>query len=105
MSTSERGVLFSFTHSTNSINSLKRYGLKIDVFDPIADPIQVKTQHGFSLLSEMPLEKKYSVIIGAVAHSSFSSFNKEDYNEIMLDNSFCFDIKSFMPREIDPVRI
>lgn len=87
------------------VDSLKSYGLKVDVFDPIADTDQVRKQFGLSLLSEMPIEKKYSIVIGAVAHSLFMSFKEEDYNKILLDNSFCFDIKSFMPRGVDTIRI
>lgn len=74
--------------------SLKNKGLKVEVYDPIADPDLVKKEYGISLIKR-PL--KYEAIILAVAHQVFIEKGIEQYKN--PNGSIIYDIKSVLDKE------
>jgi UDP-N-acetyl-D-glucosamine/UDP-N-acetyl-D-galactosamine dehydrogenase len=74
--------------------SLKNKGLKVEVYDPIADPDLVKKEYGISLIKR-PL--KYEAIIFAVAHQVFIEKGIEQYKN--PNGSIIYDIKSVLDKE------
>jgi len=78
------------------VNELKSFGCEVDVFDPWADPEEVKEEYGieiFTKASELK-DKKYKAIIAAVAHNEFMSLNLENYKS---EKAVVFDIKAILP--------
>tara|TARA_R110002096_G_scaffold74101_1_gene175682 strand:- start:243902 stop:245185 length:1284 start_codon:yes stop_codon:yes gene_type:complete len=75
---------------------LKKFGLNVDIFDPWANPEEVKHEYGLSILSELG-DKKYQAIVVAVAHDEFL---KIDLNRIKTDDAIVFDTKSFLDPSI-----
>lgn len=75
---------------------LKKFGLNVDIFDPWANPEEVKHEYGLSILSELG-DKKYQAIVVAVAHDEFL---KIDLNKIKTDDAIVFDTKSFLDPSI-----
>jgi UDP-N-acetyl-D-galactosamine dehydrogenase len=73
---------------------LKLFGLKVDIYDPHAEKIQVKKQYGVSIISK---PKKYDCIVLAVAHDEF---NKLNLSNIKNNKSVVYDIKSFFPKKL-----
>jgi UDP-N-acetyl-D-glucosamine/UDP-N-acetyl-D-galactosamine dehydrogenase len=73
---------------------LKNKGLKVEVYDPIADPDLVKKEYGISLIKR-PL--KYEAIIFAVAHQVFIEKGIEQYKN--PNGSIIYDIKSVLDKE------
>jgi UDP-N-acetyl-D-galactosamine dehydrogenase len=73
---------------------LKLFGLKVDIYDPHAEKIQVKKQYGVSIISKL---KKYDCIVLAVAHDEF---NKLNLSNIKNNKSVVYDIKSFFPKKL-----
>ena len=83
-------------------NELIQFGLKVDVYDPLAIKNQVFDEYGISLISEM-FDKKYDAIILAVAHNIFF---KIDFKKIKKnEKSILFDLKSFLNRDIVNLRL
>ncbi len=76
------------------INELRTFGATVDVFDPQADPAEVKHEYGFDLI-ERP-SKMYSAIVLAVGHSEFASL---DLSSIRKENSIIYDVKGFYPKD------
>ena len=72
---------------------LKAFGLEVDVYDPWADPIQVKDEYDIDLI-EIP-KSGYDAVILAVSHDAF---NDLDIPIIINDNAVVFDTKSVMSR-------
>ena len=72
---------------------LKAFGLEVDVYDPWADPIQVKDEYDIDLI-EIP-KSGYDAVILAVSHDAF---NDLDIPIIINDNAVIFDTKSVMLR-------
>lgn len=74
--------------------ALKKKGLKVDIYDPIADPELVKKEYGISLI-KTPL--KYEAIIFAVAHQVFIEKGIEKYKN--PNRAIIYDIKSVLDKE------
>ncbi len=72
---------------------LKAFGLEVDVYDPWADPIQVKNEYNIDLIKTP--NNGYDAVILAVSHDAF---NDLDIPIIINDNAVVFDTKSVMSR-------
>lgn len=81
---------------------LKSFGLKVDVYDPIANPQEVKYEYDFDLLpADIPPNLSvYSAIILAVAHNDFLSMNIHKHSSCIV-----YDVKSVLPRELVSARL
>jgi UDP-N-acetyl-D-galactosamine dehydrogenase len=73
------------------------FGVKIDVFDPIADRGALHKECNINLIHDFQI-LKYDSIILAVSHSSFHSLKIKDLKK--SDKSIVFDIKSFLDRSL-----
>ena len=75
------------------VNELNQFDLKVDVFDPHVDEIQVMNEYKIKIVKEI---KKYDAIILAVAHNEFLNF---DYRRLKKSNSsIIYDIKSVLDK-------
>ena len=72
---------------------LVAFGLDVHVFDPWADPDQVKEEYNIDLLKN--IEDGYDAVILAVSHDAFSVI---DLSNITNRNAVIFDTKSVMTR-------
>ena len=72
---------------------LVAFGLDVHVFDPWADPEQVKEEYNIDLLKN--IEDGYDAVILAVSHDAFSVI---DLSNITNRNAVIFDTKSVMTR-------
>ena len=69
------------------IRSLKEYEANVIVYDPWANPEEVKHEYGLDILAEMP-ERKFDAVIVAVAHKEFEKTDLGLGNLVyMLNNS------------------
>ena len=80
---------------------MKQYNISVDVFDPIADSINVVTEYGIELIKE--LTRTYDGIILAVSHDQFSGLQIEQLKS--AKSSVIFDTKSFLDRDIVDSRL
>lgn len=81
---------------------LKEYGVDVDIFDPWADPEEVKHEYGLDILSELKHEKKYDALVLAVSHNDFLTM---DLDLLKKDNAVIFDIKACLDRNIVDARL
>ncbi len=88
------------------INELERFNFKIRVVDPIADINETYRSYKINIEKEIPLDKKFDIIISAVAHNAFI---QEDINFwknlIKKENSIFFDLNNLIPRDLNPLRL
>ncbi|WP_299548843.1 nucleotide sugar dehydrogenase [Seonamhaeicola sp.] len=77
------------------VDELKEFGIEVDVFDPLADSVEVLHEYGINLI-EKP-KGLYDTIILAVGHEEFKGI---DINRLSNTNAVVYDIKSFLPKEI-----
>ena len=79
------------------ITTLKKYKCNVNVYDPIADPNQVKIEYNISLLESLNNMKFDSVII-AVAHEVFKNLNLK---KIIKNKSVIYDVKGLLNQNFD----
>ena len=92
------------TRNTKVIDVYKElieFGLNVDVFDSHANKKQVLNDYNINLI-EKPV-KGYDAILLAVAHEDFKFLDYESLKN--SPESFIYDIKSYLPREIVKSRL
>ena len=75
------------------INEFKTHNAKIDIFDPWASKEETFNEYKINIQNKCN-NKKYDVIILAVAHNDFLNF---DIENISHTNSVIFDVKNVLP--------
>lgn len=83
-------------------NTLFEYTSNITVYDPWANPEKVKHEYGINIVTELIAEKKFDVVINAVAHKQFLNL---DVRSLCKDNGVVYDVKGTLPREIVDARL
>jgi len=86
------------TRVVDIYRALQEFNVDVTVYDPWADPADVKNEYGIDIISEMPKDK-YDAAIVAVAHKQFRD-NDVDWDNLMEKNHVIFDVKCILPREI-----
>lgn len=86
------------------VRELQEYGCRVDVYDPWADPDEVRAEYGVELVSsEAELHSEgYSGICLAVSHTKFGSI---DVRSLLDETGAVFDVKSFLPLEAADERL
>jgi UDP-N-acetyl-D-galactosamine dehydrogenase len=81
------------------IRELRDFGINVSVFDPWADPAEVRHEYGIEMVSRpTPAQKSnYDAVILAVAHDKFREL---DFAKFTRKNIVIFDIKSFLPKTL-----
>ena len=77
-------------------NELVQFGINVDVYDPWADPAEVKHEYGINILSNLS-DKKYDSVIVAVAHHEFLEI---DFKKYKANNAVIFDTKACIDRNL-----
>ena len=72
-------------------NELIDYNCDVSIFDPYADKLNVKTEFGVDMTSELPNQKFDGVII-AVPHNEFKKIN---ISSLQSKNAIVFDLKKY----------
>lgn len=83
------------------INELKSFGCAVDVYDPWANPDEVKHEYGINILTTTnpsTLLTKYQAIVLAVAHNQFKSINF--HQPTTQTPTIIFDVKSILPKNL-----
>ncbi|MRR35938.1 nucleotide sugar dehydrogenase, partial [bacterium] len=73
------------------ISQLKDFACNVDIFDPLADPDEVKHEYGLDIItSEKDLKPTYEGIMVAVAHDEF---RKLDIGKYKAKDCVVYDVK------------
>ena len=72
--------------------ALKSFGTKLDVYDPLANEEDVKSEYDIHLTNNLD-QKKYDAIVLAVPHKAFISI---DIDQLKKDDAVVYDIKNFL---------
>ncbi|WP_333575890.1 nucleotide sugar dehydrogenase [Sphingobacterium sp.] len=76
---------------------LEEYGVDVDIFDPWADPSEVKHEYGVEILDSIKDGDKYDAIVVAVSHKEFVTM---DLNALKNNKSVVFDLKACLDRSL-----
>ena len=78
---------------------LKSFGMDVDVYDPLANPVQALREYGITLIQDIELSD-YQAILLAVPHETFSSLTIQS-----SQNCVVYDLKGVLPRAIVDKRL
>ena len=84
------------TKAIDIYHELKTYDLNVDIYDPWANPEEVRHEYGISSYNKLH-DTKYDAVILAVAHKPFESLPLES---IKKNRSVVFDVKAVLPKDM-----
>lgn len=83
-------------------NELKAFGINVFVYDPWADPEEVKREYGIDLIPSPESGQIYDALLLTVAHGKFKDF---DFTNGKKNNMVIFDTKGFLDRDLVDARL
>jgi UDP-N-acetyl-D-glucosamine/UDP-N-acetyl-D-galactosamine dehydrogenase len=83
-------------------HELRTFDMMVEVYDPWANPEEVKAEYGISILGgeKLPKLEDYAAIVLAVAHSQFSSLSIRKNSSQVI-----YDVKGFLNKEMVDARL
>lgn len=79
------------------ITSLNEYGINVTIYDPWANPEEVKHEYNLIITTTEPKTKFHAIILG-VSHDQFNNLN---YNDLLGEKSVLYDVKGILKRGVD----
>ena len=86
------------------VAKMKQLEIEVDVFDPLADKVEVMEEYGVSLINE-PRIKAYDTIILAVAHREFKEMGFKKTRSFGKENCIIYDLKYLLKKQESNIRI
>jgi UDP-N-acetyl-D-galactosamine dehydrogenase len=83
-------------------HELVQFGLQVDIYDPWANPEEVKSEYNVALQNELDDHVTYNGLIITTGHQDFISLNYKKYKD---EGTIIFDTKSIIPREYADARL
>jgi UDP-N-acetyl-D-galactosamine dehydrogenase len=83
------------------VKELITYNITPIIFDPWANPIEVKHEYGVEALKELP-KYKFEAAILAVSHNGFKELS---VRELVIENGVIFDVKGLLEKGIADSRL
>ncbi|REG98236.1 nucleotide sugar dehydrogenase [Flavobacterium aquicola] len=85
------------TKIVDVIKALEDYGIKVAIFDPWANPAEVKHEYGLEVMNEFP-ENTFDAVVLGVAHSEFMEM---DIASLRKECSILYDVKGVLKEGVD----
>ncbi len=79
------------------VNGLKDFGANITVFDPWANPKEVKHEYNLDIVNQLP-SKKFDAIVLTVSHAQF---NKLNFQNLQKSTNVIYDVKGYLSIPVD----
>ncbi|WP_343688988.1 nucleotide sugar dehydrogenase [Chitinophaga sp.] len=90
------------TRVVDIYHELIDFGLDVTIYDPWADPEEVKHEYGLDIVTSLNENEIYDGIIIAVAHKEFLHF---DFKKYKRNNGVIFDTKACIDRNLVDCRL
>lgn len=86
------------TRIVDVISALEAYSVKVDAYDPWANPAEVMHEYGYKCHSQLLEGKKYDAIVLGVAHNEFKSL---DLESLKKEKAVIYDVKGILGEAAD----
>jgi UDP-N-acetyl-D-galactosamine dehydrogenase len=90
------------TKVVDILKTLQEYETNITIYDPWAEPQEVKHEYGWTSLKELNIACDFDAIVLAVAHDEFKQL---DINKLCKNRAVVYDVKGVLPKEIATARL
>ncbi len=84
------------TKAVDVVNELVDFGTNVTIFDPCADPVQVKKEYNLDSQTTLP-NKKFDAIVLTVSHEEYKTI---DLNSLKNDKAVVYDVKNFFDSKL-----
>lgn len=81
-------------------NELRNFDINVEVYDPWANPEEVKKEYGIEISNQPPIGQ-FDALILAVAHKKFLELDVRSF----VNNGVIYDVKGILPKEIIDSRL
>jgi UDP-N-acetyl-D-galactosamine dehydrogenase len=81
-------------------SELRNFDIEVDIYDPWANPKEVKDEYNIEISNSLP-SGKYSAVVLAVAHKEFLDLDVRSFTH----SGVIYDIKGILPKEIIDSRL
>jgi UDP-N-acetyl-D-galactosamine dehydrogenase len=78
------------TKVVDVITGLKEYETNVTVYDPWANPAEVKHEYGLDIISKLP-EREFDAVVLAVTHAEFEAIN---YRTLLKEDGVWYNLKA-----------
>ena len=85
------------TKVVDVVKALSDYETEIIIYDPWANPEEVKHEYGLDTVSELPKDQ-YDAVVLAVSHKEFGFL---DFDKLKKENGIVFDVKGVLNEKAD----
>jgi len=85
------------TKVVDVIKNLKEYGVEITIFDPLANPSEVKHEYNLETTNKMPVGKFDSIVL-TVAHKEFMNIELDNFKN---NGAVVYDVKGVLGDKCD----
>ncbi|MGB8375014.1 MAG: nucleotide sugar dehydrogenase [Salegentibacter sp.] len=85
------------TKVVDVVKNLQEYGTNVTIFDPLANPEEVKHEYGLSTVKELP-KAKFDAVVLAVAHKEFLEM---DLDVLKNGQTVIYDVKGVLGDKCD----
>ena len=85
------------TKIVDVIAALTDYGITVTIYDPMANPLEVKREYRLETTNVLPIQKFDAVVLG-VAHHQFLNL---DISKLQNDSSLLYDVKGVLSTGVD----
>lgn len=86
------------------INSLKKYHMEVDIYDPWVNYLEAKREYSINLCSDLEY-KSYDAIIIGVSHNEFKEMGIDKIRKFGKEKSIIYDLKGVFPKEQTNIRL
>src|SRR5690606_9432474 len=86
------------TKIVDVVRALEDYGVKVSIYDPWANPVEVKREYDLTCFERLADGVKYDAIILGVAHKEFLAL---DLDPLKKGSSVIYDVKGIMNGKAD----
>lgn len=94
------------TKVVDMLDELASYGLGVDMFDPWADPLEVRGTYDVEMLPDMPApSESYDAVILAVSHDSLVEIGAEGLRAHLSEQGVFFDMKAVFDQNESDLRL
>ncbi|MBN8566787.1 MAG: nucleotide sugar dehydrogenase [Flavobacteriales bacterium] len=85
------------TKIVDVIHALSDYGVEVSIYDPWANPTEVKHEYNLSMSNQLSNERFDAIILG-VAHKEFLSL---DFGSLKKEQAIVYDVKGILASQAD----
>ena len=80
------------------------FGFKIDIIDPYVEPEEAANLVDVKVNKDFINKKRYSAVIVAVGHNKFKKMKFKDWENLLKEKYFIFDLKGIVSRDLNVIR-